>query len=55
MLTAAPAGMVKFLEQIKAATGVDLTEKLQEIMAMKDETPPAATAGKTAPKPGPQK
>ena len=55
MLTAAPAGMVKFLEQIKAATGVDLTEKLQEIMAMKDEAPPAGSGDTTAPKPGPKK
>ena len=47
--------MVKFLEQVKAATGVDLTEKLQEIMAMKDDTPPADTADTTAPKGRPQK
>jgi flotillin len=55
MLTAAPAGMVKFLEQVKAATGVDLTEKLQEIMAMKDDAPPTDAAHTTVPKGRPQK
>ena len=41
MLTAAPAGLVKFLEQIKAATGIDLAELLKEAKSMKDE--PAET------------
>jgi flotillin len=55
MLTAAPAGLVKFLEQIKTATGVDLTEKLQEIMAMKEEDPPADNVETTGPIRKPQK
>ena len=36
MLTAAPAGLVKFLEQIEAATGISLAELLKEVKSMKD-------------------
>ncbi len=39
MLTAAPAGLVKFLEQIEAATGLDLADLLKEVRSMKDQTP----------------
>jgi flotillin len=38
MLTAAPAGLVKFLEQVKAATGVDLADVLKEVKSMNDAT-----------------
>ena len=31
MLTATPAGLVKFMEQIKAATGIDLADVLKEV------------------------
>jgi len=37
MLTAAPGGLVKFLEQIKTATGVDLADLLNEARAMHDK------------------
>jgi flotillin len=43
MLTAAPGGLVKFMEQIKAATGIDLEQLLREITAMKDTDTPATT------------
>jgi flotillin len=39
MLTAAPAGLVKFLEQIEAATGIDLADLLKEVRSMKNEAP----------------
>jgi len=38
MLTATPAGLVKFMEQIKAATGIDLADVLKEVKSM-DEGP----------------
>ncbi len=50
MLTAAPGGLVKFLEQIQAATGIDLAELLKEVKEMKED-PAARTAGATAPRP----
>lgn len=37
MMTAAPSGIVKFIEQMKAATGIDLTELLKDIKTAKDE------------------
>ncbi|MFC1781422.1 hypothetical protein ACFLZ8_04150, partial [Planctomycetota bacterium] len=37
MLTAAPSGLVKFIEQMKAATGIDLAELLAESKSIKDE------------------
>jgi len=37
LMTAAPGALVKFLEQVKAATGIDLAERLQEISSMPDE------------------
>jgi len=37
MLTATPAGLVKFLEQIKAATGIDLADILKNVNSMEDE------------------
>lgn len=36
MLTAAPGGLVKFLEQIQAATGISLPDLLKEARAMQD-------------------
>ena len=46
LLTAAPAGLVKFMEQMKAATGLDLAEILNKINEMEEEpaksAPPAA-------------
>ncbi len=56
LMTAAPGALVKFLEQIKAATGIDLGERLQEIAAMpddesavvaSDEVKPPTTPGKS--------
>ena len=51
-MTAAPGALVKFLEQMKAATGIDIEKRLQEISDMPDEekttpgtepiTPPAS-------------
>ena len=38
MMTAAPSGLVKFIEQMKAATGINLNELLKEIQTGKDET-----------------
>jgi hypothetical protein len=37
MMTAAPSGIVKFIEQMKAATGIDLAELLKDIKSSKDE------------------
>ncbi len=42
MLTATPAGLVKFLEQIKAATGIDLAEILKNVNSMEDESTDAS-------------
>jgi len=39
LMTAAPGALVKFLEQMKAATGIDLAKRLQEITDMPDEKP----------------
>jgi flotillin len=36
LMTAAPGALVKFLEQVKAATGIDLGKRLQDIMDMPD-------------------
>jgi flotillin len=53
MLTAAPGGLVKFLEQIRTATGIDLAKLLEEAKSVEDGG--AQTTGKTgasrAPKP----
>ena len=38
MMTAAPGGLVKFIEQMKAATGIDLAELLKEAGSLKDES-----------------
>ena len=38
MMTAAPAGLVKFMEQMKAATGMDLADILKKINSMEDGT-----------------
>jgi len=38
MLTAVPAGLVKFTEQMKAATGLDLADILKKIDSMEDGT-----------------
>ncbi|MBN2130382.1 MAG: hypothetical protein JW741_12840 [Sedimentisphaerales bacterium] len=51
MLTAAPGGLVKFLEQIQAATGIDLAELLKEVKEMKEEPPARTTAVATPPRP----
>jgi len=53
MLTAAPGGLVKFLEQIQAATGIDLAEVLKEVKEMKEE--PAAKTAPVATAPRPEK
>ncbi len=37
LMTAAPGALVKFLEQMKAATGIDLAKRLQEISDMPDD------------------
>jgi flotillin len=37
LMTAAPGALVKFLEQVKAATGIDLGKRLQDIMDMPDD------------------
>jgi len=50
LMTAAPGALVKFLEQMKAATGIDLAKRLQEITDMSDEKP-AVTASKSSGKP----
>lgn len=42
MMTAAPGALVKFLEQIKAATGIDLAGKLKEISEIPEEKNTAA-------------
>jgi len=56
MLTAAPGGLIKFLEQIQAATGIDLAELLKEVKEMKEEpatkTPPIAREETSARKTG---
>lgn len=54
MLTAVPAGLVKFMEQMKAATGMDLADILRKIDAMEDETAGSAQITADAPDPGPQ-
>jgi hypothetical protein len=54
MLTAVPAGLVKFMEQMKAATGMDLADILRKIDAMEDETAGSAQIIADAPDPGPQ-
>jgi len=53
MLTAAPGGLVKFLEQIQAATGIDLAELLKEVKEMKEE--PVAKTAAVAAGPRPEK
>ena len=42
LMTAAPGALVKFLEQMKAATGIDLGKYLQDITEMPDEATAAA-------------
>jgi len=37
LMTAAPGALVKFLEQMKAATGIDIEKRLQEIAEMPDD------------------
>jgi flotillin len=49
MLTAVPAGLVKFMEQMKAATGLDLADILKKIDAMEDNA--SGTARITGDKP----
>jgi len=53
-MTAAPGALVKFMEQMKAATGIDLEKRFQEIAEMPDDESPAATSVPVAPpaKPG---
>jgi hypothetical protein len=36
-MTAAPGALVKFFEQVKAATGIDIEKRLQEISDMPDD------------------
>ncbi len=53
LMTAAPGALVKFLEQMKAATGIDLAKRLQEITDMPDEqlSVTASARGKSSGKP----
>ncbi len=54
LMTAAPGALVKFIEQMKAATGIDLGKRLQEIADMPDEeaAEPASDRIKPSAKPG---
>jgi len=55
LMTAAPGALVKFLEQMKAATGIDIEKRLQDIADMPDNESPAAeseaVAAPAAPEP----
>jgi flotillin len=52
MLTAAPGGLVKFLEQIRTATGIDLAKLLEEAKSVEDGAQPTGRTGAgKAPKP----
>jgi flotillin len=53
MLTAAPGGLVKFLEQIRTATGIDLAKLLEEAKSAEDggAQPTGRTGAGKAPKP----
>ena len=54
LMTAAPGALVKFIEQMKAATGIDLGKRLQEIADMPDEeaAEPASDRIQPSAKPG---
>ena len=54
LMTAAPGALVKFLEQMKAATGIDLEKRFQEIADMPDDESAAIASETVAPpaKPG---
>lgn len=43
LMTAAPGALVKFLEQMRAATGIDLNKYFQEITDMPDDESPVTT------------
>ena len=55
LMTAAPGALVKFLEQMKAATGIDLEKRFQEIADMPDDKSAATTSEKVAPPAAPGK
>ncbi|MBN2313202.1 MAG: hypothetical protein JXM79_04690 [Sedimentisphaerales bacterium] len=44
LMTAAPGALVKFLEQMKAATGIDIEKRLKEIEDMPDDERAVATS-----------
>jgi len=54
MMTAAPAGLVKFMEQMKAATGMDLADILKRIDSMEDGTAETAQITGDEPDAAPQ-
>jgi flotillin len=49
LMTAAPGALVKFLEQMKAATGIDIEKRLQEVADMPDDESAVASAEATPP------
>ena len=49
LMTAAPGALVKFLEQMKAATGIDIEKRLQEIAEMPDDEIVTTTSEPVAP------
>jgi hypothetical protein len=53
-MTAAPGALVKFIEQMKAATGIDLTKRLQEIVDMPDEQTPEPVSDRVQPSAEPE-
>jgi flotillin len=55
LMTAAPGALVKFLEQMKAATGVDIEKRLQEIADMPDDESMAVASGAAVPPASPEK
>jgi flotillin len=46
LMTAAPGALVKFLEQMKAATGIDIAKRLEEIADMPEEKETTEATGK---------
>jgi len=55
LMTAAPGALVKFLEQMKAATGIDIEKRFQEIADMPDDESTAAAPETDAPPATPEK
>ena len=55
LMTAAPGALVKFLEQMKAATGIDIEKRLQEIADMPDDENMVAASSPSVPPAAPEK